>query len=346
MKVNAGQIERALDAPPAHIRLYLLYGPDEPGSRAQTKRIERAMGATAERIDLDGQLLKADPARLADEAASLSLFGDKRWIRLTLNGDEAMPAIEGLLAAPVASNPVVAIAGVLKPSAALLKRALIDPAVMACANYPLEGEAADRLASAIASGFGLRLSNGVARALVLSAGGDRAVMNQEIEKLALYLDAAPQRPCEADGAALAAIGAGTGESEVSRLIDAVMDGQPAAAAHEIAILAESGMEGIALIRVMIKRVQLLSRFAAEVSQGQTVENVIERAGKSLFWKEKTPVQRQLKRWPAARLAIAANRLLNAERAIKATASSGPILASAELIAIARAAMHISKRPKI
>ena len=339
MKVNSGQIERALDQPPDTIRLYLLYGPDEAGSRAQAKRLERAMGPGAERVDLDGATLKADPARLADEAASTSLFGDKRYIRLTLSGDEALAAIEALLEAPVAGNPVVAIAGALKPTSALLKRALADAQVMACANYPLEGENADRLAIAIASGFGLRLAPDVARAIVHGAAGDRAVMSQEIEKLALYLDAAPERPIEADHAAFEAISAGNGEGELSRLIDAVMDGQPALVAREMAVLGEDGVDGIALIRAMNKRVQLLTRFAAEVAGGQSAEAVVERAGKSLFWKEKMPVQRQLKRWAPARLATAADRLLEAERAIKASGSAGAIFAASELITIARVAQR-------
>src|SRR3546814_20690612 len=74
------------------------------------------MGPEAERIDLDGAALKIDPARLADEAASISLFGGARWIRVTLAGDEALPAIEGLLQAAQAGNPVIAIGGPLKTS--------------------------------------------------------------------------------------------------------------------------------------------------------------------------------------------------------------------------------------
>src|SRR3546814_16409127 len=80
------------------------------------------MGPDAERIDLDGAALKIDPARLADEAASISLFGGARWIRVTLAGDEALPAIEGLLQAAQAGNPVIAIGGTLKQSSKILNR--------------------------------------------------------------------------------------------------------------------------------------------------------------------------------------------------------------------------------
>ena len=64
------------------------------------------MGPDAERIDLDGQTLRDDPARLADEAASFSMFGDKRCIRITGMGEESLPALNALLEAEAAGNPV------------------------------------------------------------------------------------------------------------------------------------------------------------------------------------------------------------------------------------------------
>ena len=223
------EIERALDAPPHHVRLFLLYGPDEAESRGLAQRLERAMGPEAERVDLDGATLKSDPARLADEAASISLFGDKRHIRLTLSGDECMPAIEALLDGDAAGNPVVAIAGVLRPASALLKRALSDPAVMACISYALDAEKAAPLAAAMAREQGLRLDMDAARHLAHAAANDRALMAREVEKLALYLDAAPDRPATADMAALEAIGAGEGEAlrqgdEQRRELQALEDG--------------------------------------------------------------------------------------------------------------------------
>jgi len=93
VKANRGQIEKALDAPPSDIRFFLLYGPDEAGSTALARRLERAMGPGAERVDLDVATLREDPARLADEAASFSMFGDKRWVRINGMGDESLPAV-------------------------------------------------------------------------------------------------------------------------------------------------------------------------------------------------------------------------------------------------------------
>jgi DNA polymerase III subunit delta len=340
VKASKDQIERALDAPPSDIRLFLLYGPDEAGSRALAARLERAMGSDAERIDLDGVTLKADPARLTDEAASISLFGDKRWIRLAPLGEEGLAAVEALLEADAAGNPVVAIMGAIKASSPILKRALADKAALAFVSYPPEAGDAIKIASTLAREHGLRIENDLARRIAQSAGNDRAVMAREIEKLALYLDAAPDRPAEADASALDAIGAGEGEGELSRLVDAVLDGSAALVCAEIARLAADGAEGIPLLRALSKRLQLLVRMGADVADGRSVNAVVEGAGKAIFWKEKAPITRQLSRWTPARLAIAADHVIEAERAIKSVASPGIIMADAALITIARAAGRV------
>jgi DNA polymerase-3 subunit delta len=339
VRANRAEIERALDAPPAHIRFFLLYGPDEAESLSLAQRLERAMGAGAERIDLEGAALKSDPARLADEAASISLFGEKRHIRLNVVGDECMPAIEALLDSEVGGNPVVVIAGALRPTSALLKRALADSAVMACISYALDAEKAAPLAAAMAREQGLRLDMDAARQLAHSAANDRALMAREVEKLALYLDAAPDRPATADMAALEAIGAGEGEAELSKLVDAVLGGNPGDAAGEIRQLEEQGVAGIPAIRAVAKRVQLLVRLAGQVQKSGDARSVVEAQGKAIFWKEKAGVERQLKRWSPERLATLADRLLAAERAIKSPASPGDIISDVEMITIARAAQR-------
>src|SRR3546814_3063470 len=89
------------------------------------------MGAEAERIELGGAELKADPARLADEAASISLFGGARYIVVEASGDEVLAAVEALIEAPTAGNPVAIVAGALRPSTTLLKLAIAEKSALA-----------------------------------------------------------------------------------------------------------------------------------------------------------------------------------------------------------------------
>ena len=110
MKANANQIRTAIDAASPDIRLYLLHGPDESGAQEIAARLARTMGPDAERVDLESSALKSNPGRLADEAASMSLFGTARHIRITGVGDECLEAFTLLLDSERAGNPVGAIA--------------------------------------------------------------------------------------------------------------------------------------------------------------------------------------------------------------------------------------------
>jgi DNA polymerase-3 subunit delta len=340
VKANRVQIERALDAPDEAVRLILLHGPDDSGSRALAGRLTAAMGADAEAIDLAPAALKADPALLADEAASGSLFGARRHIRVVGAGDEIADAAQALLEAPAAGNPVVVVAGALRRESKLLKLAVASPAVLAFASYLPEGVEADRLAAAMAREAGLRLGGDVAQRLAGATGGDRALLGQEIEKLALFVDAAPDRPRDLDHDALDAVGADAGAGDMSRLVDAVLSGVPADAEAELARLADEGVEGIFLLRAVLRRLLLLAQLRAEVERGNAVEAVMAVSGKSLFWKDKQPVSRQLALWRPDKLSVAIGRIGEAERRIKAPRAIGPLVAEAELLTIAREAARL------
>jgi DNA polymerase-3 subunit delta len=120
VKASAGQIRGALAKPGSDIRLYLLHGPDEAGASDLARVLAKAMGADAERVDLDGSTLKGDPGRLTDEAASLSLFAGARFVRVASAGEESLEAFTNLLAAERVGNPVVAIAPTVKSTAKIV----------------------------------------------------------------------------------------------------------------------------------------------------------------------------------------------------------------------------------
>jgi DNA polymerase-3 subunit delta len=331
------EIERAVDRPDPAVRFWLFYGPDEAGSRALADRLGKAIGADVERIDLDGAQLSKDPALLADEAASVSLFGGARWIRVRANGDEVTAAAEALLEAPQAGNPVAILAGALKPASKLLKLALAAPNVIAFASYAPEGAEADRVAIDLARNHGLRIQPDVARRLVEAAGGDRAVIERELEKLANFLDAGPEAPREVDLEALDAIGAGEGESSPQALVDAALTGAGRQAAEELEALAGDGSESIPLVRAGLRRVLQLAAFRADAQARGSIDAALAAAGKSLFWKEKAVVEAELHRWDAAGLATIVERLTDTQARLMASNNAGGVLAAHELLAIARAA---------
>lgn len=340
MIVKRPEIERALDAGGAGCRLFLVYGPDESGSRALADRLGVAAGPGAERIDLTGSALKADPARLSDEAGAISLFGDARYIRIEPAGDEILEAVTALVDAPPGGNPVVAVAGALRKDSKLVKLVSATPGMMACISYVPEGAEAARIAGTIARDAGLITAPDLIARLSAACNGDRAILTREIEKLALYVDAASNRPREIDHDILDLLGAAAEESDMSRLVDAVMDGQLQAIEEALAQFAAEGIEGIPLIRALLRRLYQIASFRAEVAQGNSLTGVMTSAGKSLFWKDKDAISRQVSRWRPAAIQTAIDRLLAAERAIKSSGSAGAVLLDEELFAIGRAAQRM------
>ncbi|MES2754686.1 MAG: DNA polymerase III subunit delta [Pseudomonadota bacterium] len=338
MKANENQIRAALNAPSPDIRLYLLHGPDEAGARALAARLARAMGPEAERIDLDPATLRSDPARLADEAAALSLFEGARHVLIEGMGEESVEAVTALLAAPRAGNPVVAVAPGVKTSGKLVKLALADPAVLSFACYVPDAAEAERIADALARELGMRIAGNAGRRLAAAAGGDRAVMARELEKLALYLDVAPDRPGEIDDAALDAIGADLGEGEMNAAIDAAIDGRVADLAGELARLEDAGVSPIPLLRQLVRKLMSLAEMRAEIDAGAGAAAVIERH--RIFFKDKAPVGRALRRWPSAKLSEAIGRARAGERAVLGASNAGPVLANAALTGIARLAARL------
>ena len=333
MKANARDIRSALERPSPDIRLYLLHGPDGSATAELAALLAKAMGPEAERVDLDGATLRSDPARLSDEAASMSLFGGARHIRVSPAGEECLDAFTALLAADHAGNPVVALAPTVKSTAKIVKLAIESRRAMAFAAYEPSAADLERLAAAMARDQGLRPTNTAAARLAATCGGDRAVLAREIEKLALFLDAATDRPHDLDDAALDAIGADLGEAEMTQVVEAVVTGHTAALGAELGRLSEAGTSPIPWLRLLARRLMTLAEMKAEIDAGATQDTVFKRH--RIFFKEEAATGQALRRWTPAMLSTALTRVRHAERAIMASGNAGSVLADHALTELTR-----------
>lgn len=338
MKANRAQIERALQSPSAETRFFLLYGPDEAGSRALMKMLGPP---DAERVELSGAELRNDPARLADEAAAISLFGGPRVVIVEPAGDELVPAVEALIEAPAAGNPVAIVAGALKPASKLLKIGLSAPCALAFASYVPDARDAPKLVMELGREQGLSIRPDLARRIADAAAGNRAVIAQELAKYALFLDAAAERPKQLETDTVDAIGAANEEGDLSRLVDCVMGGDAAGLEAELARLHSVGVEGISLVRpALLRRLALLAKLRAEVEQGSNVAAVMASSGKSLFWKEKDMIAAQLSRWRSDLIAKSMSRIMDVQRLVMSPGGPGTVAIDEELFAICRQAARL------
>jgi DNA polymerase III subunit delta len=340
VKASKSSIGRAVDQPDPKIRFYLFLGQDEAQSRALAARLLESLGAT--KLALAAGAVKASPALLLDEAAALSLFGERRLIWIEPAGNDLVEAVEALLAAESLESPVAAIAGALPKSAPLLKLAEASGHALAFTAYAPDGDEAARIVADLGRRVGLKLGPPVAARIAETCGNDQAVATQELEKLALYVGASPHSPKELSHDAIDAVGTGTSEGDSLRLADLALLGELAQLADAVTRLPKGGAEAIPAIRSLQRRILMLSQARARIEGGERIDTVMASFGKSLFWKDKAPVEKMLARWTADGLATAAERAGALERNLMFGEAPECESLGEELLAIARKARRAAR----
>lgn len=317
------------------IRLLLLAGPDTGSVADLAARARAALADPADPlsvVDLAADMLRADPGRLADEAASAGLFGGSVVIRVDSAQDSLLPAVEALLSAPAAGNPVVMTAGDLPRTSALRKRAEADPAVRLLLCYPPDARELARWIAGRGTALGLGFEAGVVDRLIASADGDLGVIGQELEKFALYRAATPDAPQRLALADLAVLGAGSPEEDVAALVQGLTVGDRVLVGTHLRRLPPN--EAIAALRATARRLLQLAAARAAMDDGASPADALRTLRPPIFWKEADGVAASLPRWPASRIEAALARVLAAETGIKTPGSPGETPARQAIAAIA------------
>lgn len=335
MKAVKASLGQALDRPDPSVRLYLFHGPDEAGSRALAERLLKGLGA--EKSVMLGQEVKADPARLADEAGAISLFGGRRAIWIEPAGDEISEGVGSLLELPASESPVIAVGGPLRKTSSLLKIAEGHSLALSHISYIPEGRDLERLIVDLARNVGLRVSPDIARRVADSSAGNQSIAAQELEKFSLYLGATPESPRDLDSETVDLLGADSAEADLMRLGDLALAGRMDTLLDELARLPHGGSEPIPVLRALQRRLLMLAPLRARIERGEGIDGVMTSMGKSLFWKDKPIIQRLLSTWSSERLAEAASRVSKLERQIMLRPLADDAALGETLITLARAA---------
>src|SRR5271170_4774667 len=123
MIVKSSDAERYVSRPPEGLVAALIFGPDQGLVRERAEKLAKSVVpdlADPFRVaDLDEALLSGDPARLADEAAALSMMGGRRVVRVRGGGNALGKLFEAFLESPIGDALVVVEAGDLAKSSSL-----------------------------------------------------------------------------------------------------------------------------------------------------------------------------------------------------------------------------------
>jgi len=304
--LKAHEVQRFVDRPDLEAGIILAYGPDSGLVRETGQRLARRYaGNDADAMNLvvlDGSELDADPSRLAVEARTTSLFGDRRVIRVRGAGKSLVMPLTELRDDPGAI--IILEAGNLTPKDAL--RALVEAAKLgrALPCYPDTDESLTRLISETFSKAGIRADQDAVAALRDSLGNDREVTRRELDKLLLY--AADSKVLTrndiltlcADNAALV----------LDEVVDATAAGHAADLDTALERALAQSVNSQQLLASALNHFATLRRWRSEADGGKPPGAVLDNARPRPHFSRRSSLERQLRLWSDDALATALDRL--------------------------------------
>ncbi|HEV7277870.1 MAG TPA: DNA polymerase III subunit delta [Devosiaceae bacterium] len=303
--LKAHEVERFLRRPSLEAGVYLVYGPDAGLVRETAQDIARlfAAGEEASTTTLDGSELDGDVGRLAVEAKTASLFGEKRVVRVRGAGKSLVLPVTELLGG-AAGAAIILEAGNLLPRDPL--RALVEgrDGGWALPCFPDSERALAAMISDTFTAADIELAPDAAQALRDLLGNDREVTRRELEKLALHA-AESRLLTREDVVALCA-------DNAALVLDEVLDatGTGHAARLELAVnrALAAAVSPQQLLGSALQHFGALRRWRGEVDAGGAPKEVLDRQRPRPHFSRRATLEQQLRLWSDDALAAAIERL--------------------------------------
>jgi DNA polymerase-3 subunit delta len=315
-----------LSGPPKQWAAVLVFGANTGLVRERADKFARAVVpdlTDAFRVaDLTGEVLRKDPARLSDEAAAISMFGGRRVVRVRDAADGLADHFEGYLADPKGDSLVVVEAGELSKTSALRKVFEGAKAAGAIECFEDRAEDASRLIRESLSEAGWKVDPAALEYLAEALSADRRLLRTEVEKLVLYLGAAPKDGVLTFAEATALVG-DSGAVEADEIADAAAAGDFRALDR---LVGKANESGVAWGTVVNATLRLFQRLAA------AAEGATPAWGRSSYYEQR--MQAQLAGWDHARLVEAMRQLAQAEAQMRTTGLPETSIAQQVLVSVA------------
>ena len=340
MKATQRDIAAVLPRAARQCGIFFFCGPDEAGAAATADKLAALLKEAGERVELTGPALKADPALLADEARSASLFGGTRHLFVRAAGEEAHDALKGFLELADAGETTGACPILIHATAATDKSRtakLLIPRkdALVAMFWPPDLASVTGEVRAMADEAGLRLPGELAQRIARAARLDLRLARSEITKLALYLDASPLTPRMADADALDAVSAVTEDDSLAPVVNAALSGALDLLPAQVRRMRELGLSPVGVTLALERRTAQLVRLTARLAAGGDIKTALE--AERVYFDERQEVTRQLSRWNAGKLDRLINRLAELHRVLLTNSAAAELLLAQALVEIARVA---------
>jgi DNA polymerase III subunit delta len=337
MKLPATRVTAFLQRPDREIRAVLLYGPDAGLVSERADAVARTICPDLKdpfRVaDVSGSAVAADPARLADEVAQMSLIGGRRVVRVRDAADRLARLFAGFLDTAPGDALIVVEAGDLPGSSSLRRVFEAAPRAAAIGCYPDTGRELAAVIGDTLRAHRITASADATRYLAEHLGNDRLVTRSELEKLALY--AGDGGRVELEDAQLA-----IGDSAAFALDDAVMaaaEGDVAKVDRVLYRVFQEGESPVSVVRALLRHLHRLHVLAARLAAGAALAEVVQTARPPVFFRQQDNFRRQLALWTEKHLRAEFDRVAQAELHMKLTGLPAETICREAMLALAQTA---------
>lgn len=344
MKITGAKIEGFLRAPDPTARAILVFGPDEGLVRERALRLAKFsvddLNDPFRVVEMTGSDLKADPARLADEAASMAFGGGSRVVRIRQASDQCAPACKSYLDLDTPAEAMVVIdAGDLPPRSKLRKMFETAKNAVSIACYADDMRSLPDVIRETLARHELTADRDAMSLLVQSLGADRSVTRGELAKLALYMGS-PGQISEADVRACVGDNAASGIDDV---IYSAAGGDTQKLETALTRVMADGTNPVQLMRAAERHFQRLHMARGHMTQGMSADQATKSLRPPIMFKLADAFKMQLSLWPEAKLSRAFTILTQAEIDCKTTGLPAVAVCGRALLTIAQAAKSGMRR---
>ncbi|YBV96004.1 DNA polymerase III subunit delta [Phyllobacteriaceae bacterium JZ32] len=305
------EVDAFLNRPDKSSVIVLIYGPDKGLVSERAATFARSTGLALDDpfavISLEADDIDSDPARLSDEARTISMFGGERliWVRNAAGQKGLAEAVKLLAADPPADARILIEAGDLKKGAALRTTVEGAFAAMALPCYSDDSRGIDAVIDDVLSRSNLQITLDARQMLRDSLGGDRLATRGELEKLCLYAHGKDRITVDDVREAVGDVSALSHDE----IVDAVLIGDISRFSTAFDRVVKSGSPPFLILNTAMRQFQQLQVLRHSVEQERkTVAAAVAAAKPPIFFNRRKLIENALGRWTGESLMRVLERL--------------------------------------
>lgn len=314
--IKPGDINQVINKP-GKFDAYLIFGPDQG---LVSERISTLVKSLVNKVDGKGELVNLlaedmtnNPDRLSLDLKTISMFGERKILRVVNNNSLTSQYIKNLLLEAPFEADLIIEAGDLKKTNKLRKIFETNRTTAAIACYMDSAKSLKELINEVLRPASLAIDPETESYLISRLGANRALSRNELEKLTLYASGKERITIKDIDDSLTDMS----EIAVDEIINTALLGQSNICLNKLNRALNSGVQPTVFFIHLERRLLALHKAALALNNGKTMDSVIKAQRPPLYFQRREIFIKQLSLWREDHLAHAINRaqttLANARR---------------------------------